>query len=126
MKSNQIILELDGRKISIVQNFETTHSGSIVKATEILDITDGYGGSPVWFGASVESFRNSINKVLGKPLNQVQRDVKKALTVLNCTQRHLAKLMGVSDPQMSKWVRNGESMSLVKLQRLNDLTRESV
>mgnify|MGYP003655396074 FL=1 len=53
--------------------------------------------------------------------NQVQRDVKKALSVLNCTQKHFAKLMNVSPGQVSKWVKHGESMSLRKLQRLNDL-----
>jgi len=53
--------------------------------------------------------------------NQVQKDVKKALDVLNCSQKQLAKLMSVSPGQISKWLRHGEYMSLRKLQRLNDL-----
>jgi DNA-binding transcriptional regulator YiaG len=53
--------------------------------------------------------------------NQVQKDVRKALDVLNCSQKQLAKLMSVSPGQVSKWLRHGEYMSLRKLQRLNDL-----
>ena len=53
--------------------------------------------------------------------NQVQKDVRKALDVLNCTQNRLAQLMRVSPGQVSKWLRHGEHMSLRKLQRLNDL-----
>ena len=58
--------------------------------------------------------------------NQVQKDVKKALDVLNCSQKQLAKLMSVSPGQVSKWLRHGEHMSLRKLQRLNDLVAVSL
>lgn len=66
--------------------------------------------SPLW--KHIESTRDK---------NQVQKDVKKALDVLKCTQARLAQLMRVSPGQVSKWLRHGEHMSLRKLQRLNDL-----
>ena len=61
MKMNNIILWHGKRKLSIVQHYN--NYGCTI-CQEILDITDGFGGDPIKFEETVESFDKALKKAM--------------------------------------------------------------
>ena len=59
MKVNRIHLWHGDRKLSIVQGFD---KDGVILLQEILDITDGFGGDPIPFNDTVESFNQALRK----------------------------------------------------------------